>query len=73
MFGDWSRQFAQPSGQVFVASPPAEWGAAWPIAKVLDVDGRVLSVARDLSGELYVLTNDELGPFGTTGKVYLSS
>jgi hypothetical protein len=30
----------------------------------------VLSLGRDADGELYVLTNDELGPFGETGKVY---
>jgi hypothetical protein len=30
----------------------------------------VLSLGRDKDGELYVLTNDELGPFGQTGKAY---
>jgi glucose/arabinose dehydrogenase len=70
VFGDWSREFAKPSGQIFVASPPAEWGELWRWQKVLDVPGRVLSLGRDKDGELYVLTNDELGPFGRTGKVY---
>ena len=70
VFGDWSREFAKPSGQIFVASPPAEWGELWRWQKVLDVLGRVLSLGRDKDGELYVLTNDELGPFGQTGKVY---
>jgi hypothetical protein len=60
----------RPSGQVFVARPPAQWGAAWRVEKLLDVGSRVLSLGRDAAGELYVLTNDELGPFGETGKVY---
>lgn len=70
VFGDWSRDFMQPSGQIFVASPPAAWGGLWSIEKVLELETRVLSLGRDRSGELYVLTNDELGPFGTTGKVW---
>ncbi len=70
VFGDWSSDFMRPSGQVFVARPPAQWGAAWRIEKLLDVGSRVLSLGRDAAGELYVLTNDELGPFGETGKVY---
>ena len=70
VFGDWSHDFMKPSGQIFVATPPAEWGALWSLTKVLQVPGRVLSLGRDADNELYVLTNDELGPFGTTGKVY---
>lgn len=70
VFGDWSFAFAEPSGQIFVASPSAEFGALWDLRKVLEVPGRVLSLGRDGEGELYVLTNDELGPFGNTGKVY---
>jgi glucose/arabinose dehydrogenase len=70
VFGDWSRDFAKPSGQIFVASPSAAWGKLWPLHKVLDVPSRVLSLGRDADGELYVLTNDELGPFGRSGKVY---
>ena len=70
VLGDWSRDFAAPSGQIFVAAPPARWGELWTLAKVLDLPGRVLSIGRDGAGELYVLTNDELGPYGSTGKVY---
>ena len=44
-----------------MASPPAEWGELWRWQKVLNVPGRVLSLGRDKDGELYVLTNDELG------------
>jgi hypothetical protein len=39
-------------------------------AVAIDDPTRVLSVARDAAGELHVPPNDELGPFGTTGKVH---
>ena len=38
--------------------------------KYMDLDTRIVSLASDAAGELYVLTNDQLGPFGTTGKVF---
>ncbi|MCS6877203.1 MAG: PQQ-dependent sugar dehydrogenase [Geminicoccaceae bacterium] len=70
VFGDWSRSFREPSGQIFVATPPAVWGALWSIEKVLELDARVLGLGRDAEGELYVLSNAELGPHGRTGKVW---
>lgn len=70
VFGDWSREFAKPSGQIFAASPPIEWGELWSWQKLLEINSRVLSLGRDADGELYLLTNDELGPSGNTGKVY---
>ncbi len=39
-----------------------------------DADGELehflLSLAQDMSGEVYILTTDEEGPTGDTGKVY---
>ena len=70
VFADWSRDFIKPSGQIFVASPPTEWGQLWPWQKLLEINTRVLSLGRDADGELYVLTSNELGPFGNTGKLY---
>lgn len=70
VLGDWSRSFKEPSGQVLLASPPERWGALWSITKLLEVEGRILGLGRDAEGELYVLTNLELGPYGTTGKVW---
>ena len=70
VFGDWSRESRRPRARFsWRASPPngANFGSC---RKVLDVPGRVLSLGRDKDGELYVLTNDEAGPFGQTGKVY---
>ena len=66
---DWSAAFKQPSGQIFAARPAAE-GALWPYARLLQLDTRVIGLAEDRAGEIYVLTNDTMGPYGTTGKVF---
>ena len=55
--------------QLDAPAPLAEPGGGYGFA-FSDLEGRVLSLSRDAAGELYVLTNDELGPFGVTGKVY---
>jgi glucose/arabinose dehydrogenase len=70
VFADWSADFREPSGQLFVASPAPVHGALWPFEKLLEVEGRIVSLAEDADAEIYVLTNDELGPFGATGKVF---
>ena len=70
IFADWSAAFEQPSGQLFVATPPPRWRDLWSFEKLLDLDTRVISVAEDADGELYILTSDEFGPFGETGKVF---
>jgi len=33
-------------------------------------DSRIINLAEDGAGEIYVLTREGLGPFGNTGKVY---
>lgn len=70
VFADWSADFRIPSGQLFVATPPPVFGDPWPFAKLLEVESRIVSLAEDAAGEIYVLTNEELGPFGMTGKVF---
>jgi plastocyanin len=77
IFGDWSRSFSQPEGQLFVAAPPANDGQMWSMRQ-LEIAGRpngelghfVLSFGQDLDGEVYVLTTDNGGPTGATGRVY---
>jgi glucose/arabinose dehydrogenase len=70
VFGDWSRSFAHASGQLFLASPPVGGDGPWSVERLLELDGRMLGIGSDAAGELYLLTNEQLGPFGTTGKVW---
>ncbi len=70
VFGDFSAVPEQPSGQVFVATPPASWGALWPIERLIGVDQRLHSLGEDAAGELYLLTTAQGIPVGSTGKVW---
>jgi glucose/arabinose dehydrogenase len=67
---DWSADFKKPSGQIFVAQPAAQDGQLWPYSRALLLESRVIGLAEDRAGELYVLTNETFGPYGTTGKVF---
>lgn len=67
---DWSADFRKPSGQLFVARPDGEPGKSWPYARALQIDSRIIGLAEDRAGELYVLTNETFGPYGDTGKVF---
>jgi glucose/arabinose dehydrogenase len=70
IFADWSADFRSPSGQLFAATPAQNWGDAWPFERLRQLDTRIVSLDTDAAGELYILTNDQLGPYGTTGKVF---
>ena len=67
---DWSADFRKPSGQVFVAEPTDQAGRLWPYAKAMQLDSRIVGLAEDRGGEIYVLTNETFGPYGETGKVF---
>jgi glucose/arabinose dehydrogenase len=67
---DWSAAFKQPSGQLFVAQPSTQSAQLWPYRRALQSDSRIVGLAEDRAGELYVLTNETFGPYGTTGKVF---
>jgi glucose/arabinose dehydrogenase len=75
VFGDWSREFEEPDGSVFVATSRKK--GLWHMEQLriaTSPTGRVghyvLGFGQDLAGEMYVLTTDQTGPAGTTGKVY---
>ncbi len=70
VFGDWSSDFAEPKGQLLMASVPNTPGALWSLEQVAQLDAYVLGFGEDSSGELYALTTESTGPTGTTGKVY---
>jgi glucose/arabinose dehydrogenase len=66
---DWSADFKRPSGQIFVADASAGDGQPWPYRRALQIESRIIGLAEDRNGEIYVLTNETLGPSSTTGKV----
>lgn len=75
IFGDWSTSFVTPDGTLLVASPRMD--RMWHLQE-LQVHGRpdgrlghfVLGFGQDLDGEMYILTTDNTGPTGETGRVY---
>ena len=70
VFGDFSTRIEAPSGQIFVATPPAEWRGPWPFQRLIEIDQRVHSLGEDAAGELYVLTTAQGIPVGKSGKVW---
>ena len=75
VFGDWSREFEEPDGSLFVATPRKK--GLWHMEQLriaTSPTGRVghyvLGFGQDPSGEMYALTTDQTGPSGSTGKVY---
>jgi len=78
VFGDWSKSFSSGDGSLFVAMRRGVLRTVlWPIQEIAisnfpnqRIGQFVMSVGQDLSGEMYVLTKETLGPSGSTGKVY---
>jgi len=70
VLADWSASFKQASGQLFIATPQQLADKLWPLEKVMQLDSRIISLAEDRNGEIYVLTHEGMGPFGNTGKVF---
>jgi hypothetical protein len=75
VFGDWSREFEEPDGSLFVASRRKK--GLWQMRQLRiatsptgRVGAYVLGFGQDLAGEMYVLTTEQTGPTGTTGKVF---
>jgi glucose/arabinose dehydrogenase len=75
VFGDFSRSFTPPDGSLFAASPRQR--GLWLMQELLvgdRPDGRLghylLGFGQDGAGEVYVLTSDNTGPSGDTGRVY---
>lgn len=78
LFGDWSRSRSAPDGTLFIAAPPPSVDAPYPPKQELRIAGSdsgrlgefVRSFGQDADLELYILTSEEAGPSGDTGKVY---
>jgi glucose/arabinose dehydrogenase len=75
VFGDWSLEFEEPDGSLFVAMhrKSGQWKmqqlriATSPTGRL---DHYLLGFGQDPAGEIYVLTTDQTGPIGTTGQVF---
>jgi hypothetical protein len=73
IFGDWSKSFDHPDGQLFVATKGADGTWTKEVANVTNMDGDlpyVLAFAQDNDGEVYVLTSVTTGPVGGLDKIY---
>jgi glucose/arabinose dehydrogenase len=75
LFGDWSREFEEPDGSLFVAMPRKT--GLWHMQELRvegNPDGRVgayvLGFGQDAAGEVYVLTTEMTGPSGSSGRVF---
>ena len=76
IFGGYATQEEGPSGVVFAATPGSGAGQ-WTSEKITFSDRPngavghfVLGFGQDRKGEVYVLTTDNVGPMGATGRVY---
>jgi glucose/arabinose dehydrogenase len=75
LFGDFSTSFVLANGSLFGAIQDADgnWGfKEFSVAESVNSRlGRfILSFGQDADGEVYVLTSDNVGPVGETGRVY---
>jgi len=75
LFADWSDSFGAPSGQLFVAQPRASGLWSFETLPLLGspngtIARYILAFGEDASGEVYVLTTDNAGPSGTTGRMF---
>ena len=75
VFGDWSRTTTTGDGTLLVAAPRST--GLWPLQELIvttNGNGRLnaylLGFGQDSNGELYVLTSNNTGPTGSTGRVY---
>jgi glucose/arabinose dehydrogenase len=72
-FGDWSRNFAERNGQIFVATKGADGTWTKERVNVANMEGNlpyVLAFAQDADGEVYVLTSVTTGPVGGLDSIY---
>lgn len=80
IFGVWSRGEEETEegevhhpGRILVASPQEEAMWPWEELEIANADRFphfILSFGQDAEGDVYVLTTDEVGPSGETGRVY---
>ena len=73
IFGDWSKSFAAPDGQLFFATEGADGTWTKENVTVANMDEPlpyILAFAQDNDGEVYALTSVTTGPNGGLDKIY---
>jgi glucose/arabinose dehydrogenase len=73
IFGDWSKAFGAPDGQLFIATKGADGKWTKEHMTVANMDGPlpyILAFAQDNDGEVYALTSVTTGPNGNLDKIY---
>jgi glucose/arabinose dehydrogenase len=75
VFADWSRGFSHGDGTLLMATPSSNH--LWDVSEIAisgnannRVNEFIRSLGQDDEGELYILTSDNAGPRGNTGKIY---
>ncbi|HET9497178.1 MAG TPA: PQQ-dependent sugar dehydrogenase [Candidatus Limnocylindria bacterium] len=71
-FGDWSKSFDRPDGQLFVATKGSDGTWTMENVEVANMDSLpyVLAFGQDNDGEVYVLTSVTTGPVGGLDTIY---
>lgn len=75
VFGDWNSPLAGDEGLLLVATPgDTSGGTQWPFQRLRiagdGLGGNLMAFGEDQAGEVYVLTNENAGPRGSTGRVW---
>ena len=73
IFGDWSKSFAAPDGQLFIATKNGDDSWSMEHLNVANMEGQlpyILAFAQDADGEVYALTWVTTGPNGGLDKIY---
>jgi glucose/arabinose dehydrogenase len=73
IFGDWSKSFDRPDGQLFFATDNGDGTWTKENVTVANMDGPlpyILAFAQDNDGEVYALTSVTTGPVGGLDKIY---
>ncbi len=75
IFADWSSGFARGDGTLLLARPSQK--GLWTVEEIRVADSPndrvnayIRSLGQDDSGELYLITSENAGPKGETGKIY---
>jgi glucose/arabinose dehydrogenase len=75
LFGTWTQHHGTPAGAVFMATPKETGMWDFQELKIAQTNSTsighyLLSFGQNKKGEMFVLTTDEEGPVGNTGKVF---